>query len=244
MTSTEAMFYQLKKLKGKPLKYKLEYICTYFWIPLLVTLAVLIFSVSYIVHIATMKDPALSVACINAITDHEKTDAYAQKFAESVGIDTQEYEVRISPDIVVSQGDLTTSYESSMILMAQIAAQSIDVMAGTQETMTQYFYQDFMADLTEIMSAEQQDRYREYFLYMDLAVMDKLEESLDSDFQYPDPAKPEEMEHPVPVALMLPPDGSFTELCYPHVTDRAVVSVVVNSLNIPYALAFLDHIMK
>ena len=36
MTSAEAMLYQLKNLKGKPLKQKLEHIFTYYWIPILV----------------------------------------------------------------------------------------------------------------------------------------------------------------------------------------------------------------
>lgn len=74
MTSTEAAIFQLKNLKGKPLKQKLEHIFTYYWIPILVTTAFLIFAISYIVYIATMKDSALSVICINAFAEQENID--------------------------------------------------------------------------------------------------------------------------------------------------------------------------
>ena len=244
MTSTEAAIFQLKNLKGKPLKQKLEHIFTYYWIPILVTTAFLIFAISYIVHIATMKDSALSVICINAFAEQENIDFYTQKFAESTGIDTQKYEIWISPDVTISESDPMTSYESSQFLMTLISAQSVDVLAGDLETMTRYFYQDVLADLTDIMTVERQEMYWEYFLYMDLAVMRKLEESPDTVCEFPDPTKPKKMEHPVPVALMLPADGTFTELCYLDATDRVVVSVVVNSLNTPNALTFVDYIME
>lgn len=244
MTSTEAMIYQLKNLKGKPLKQKLEHIFTYFWIPIVVVLAVLVFGISYIVHIVTMKDPALTVTCINAYSDTAKTDAYAEEFAGAAGIDLEEYEVRISGDVVISEMDLMTSYESAQVLVAQVAAQSIDVIAGDLEALTRYLYQDFFADLTQVLTPEQQAEYGDYFLYMDLAVLKQLEELVDTVPEYPDPTKPEEMEQPVPVALLLPEDGTFTELCYPHRKGQAAVGIVINSSNLPNALAFVDYIME
>ena len=71
MTSTEAMIYQLKNLKGKPFKQKVEHIVTYFWLPIVITLVILISLGSYIVHVVTMKDMALSVNCLNAFSDAE-----------------------------------------------------------------------------------------------------------------------------------------------------------------------------
>jgi hypothetical protein len=71
MTSTGAMLYQLKQLKGKPLKQQLEHIVTYFWLPILLTAAILIATVSYVVHLVTLKEEALNVMCVNAVSNIE-----------------------------------------------------------------------------------------------------------------------------------------------------------------------------
>jgi len=244
MTSTEAMIYQLKNLKGKPLKQKLEHIFTYFWIPIVVVLAVLGFTVSYIVHIATMKDTALSVICLNSYVERDKTDTYTQEFAEKAGIDLEEYEIQLSTDLTVSDSDMAGSYESVQVLMAQIAAQSVDVMAADLANLTRYFYQDTFFDLREILSPEQQAAYGEYFLYADMAVARVFQESVEPITEFPDPTKPETMAEPVPVALLLPEDNAFRSLCYPYTKGDVALAVVINSPNIPNALAFVDHIME
>lgn len=243
MTSTEAMIYQLKKLKGKPLKQKVQHILTYFWIPILAIVVILGSAVSYIVHLATVKEQVLSVVCINAVAEQQKKDTFAREFLENEGIDTKENEVWLSTDIMISANDPMSSYDAAQYLVTWIATQSVDVMAGDIETMTQYFYQGFMADLTEILTPEQQEAYGEYFLYMDMAVFEQKENDPEAALVYPDPANPETMERPVPVALWLPEDGAFTELCYARAADRAAISVVVNSPNIANALAFVDYIM-
>jgi len=38
MTPTEATIYHLKKLKGKPLKQKIEHIATFFWLPIVIAI--------------------------------------------------------------------------------------------------------------------------------------------------------------------------------------------------------------
>ena len=69
MTAWEATIYQLKKLKGKPLKQKVAHILTYFWLQILIVAVVVLCAVSYIVHVATVKDTALHVTCVNAFAD-------------------------------------------------------------------------------------------------------------------------------------------------------------------------------
>lgn len=244
MTSTEAMIYQLKNLKGKPLKQKLEHIITYFWLPIAVVLAILIFSVSYIVHVATMKDEALNVICLNALAYSEQTQTYMDSFAEAAGIDLEEYAVQLSADLTISHEDMASSYDSVQILVAQVAAQSVDILAADTQTITRYFYQDFFPDLREVLCAQQQEKYAPYYLYMDLAVLEQVQENFESVPEYPDPTKPDAMVEPVPVALMLPEKGDFTTLCYLYAADHAAVSVLGNTENLDNALAFLDYIME
>lgn len=244
MTSTEAMIYQLKNLKGKPFKQKVEHIVTYFWLPIVITLVILISLGSYIVHIVTMKDMALSVICLNAFSDAEAGTAYATDFAQKAGIDLEEYEIYVATDLTLSDQDPMNSYNTVQVLIAQVAAHSVDILAGDLTNTTRYFYQDMYWDLTQILSPEQQEQYGEYFLYMDMAVARRLEEELEEAPVFPDPTKPEEMEEPVPVALLLPETSGFKEACYPYHKDGIVFGIVSTTDHMETALAFLDHVMQ
>lgn len=243
MTSTEAMIYQLKNLKGKPLKQKLEHIFTYFWMPIVVVVAVLGLTVSYIVHLATVKDPGLTVTCINAHAGSSQVEAYITEFAQQAQIDLEQYEVRLSTDMVITE-DLMDSYETIQALTAQIGAGAIDVIVSDLQTLSWYIYQGAFADLTQALNSEQQAEYAQYYLYMDMAVLEKLETLTEETVEYPDPTKPEPMEEPVPVALLLPENAQFQQLCYPYNPGEVAVSILRNSRNHDNAISFLDYIMR
>ena len=59
---------------------------------------------------------------------------------------------------------------------------------------------------------------------------------------YPDPTKPEDMEQPVPVALLLPQENGFRQLNYGSLKTPIALGFVVNSGHTQNALAFLDYI--
>jgi len=244
MTSKEAMIYQLRNLKGKPLKQKLEHIITYFGLPILAVVAILGIAVSYIVNLATTKDSALTVTCINAYTKYDQAEAYMQEFARQANIDLDQYTVRFSTNTVISDDDLMASYESVQALLAQIAAQSIDVMVSDPQTLSRYMYQEAFVNLTQVLNPEQQAQYAQYFLYMDSAILKELEKFPERIIEFPDPAKPELMAEPVAVALLLPETGPLQQLCYPHTPDKVAVGILANSPNSSNALAFLDYILK
>ena len=155
MTSTEAMIYQLKNLKGKPFKQKVEHIVTYFWLPILVTVGILFVSISYIVHLATLKDTALNVICLNTYGDHALASEYINGFAQEAGIDPEEYEVYISTDLNLDDQNLSEAYNTAQVIVAQVAAHSVDMIAGDLATATRYFYQEMFWELDEILSPEE-----------------------------------------------------------------------------------------
>ena len=243
MTSREAMIYQLKNLKGKPLKQKLEHIVTYFWLPILAVMLALVFIVSYIINLTTMKDLGLSVSCINAHAEDGQAESFIMGFAQEVGIDLEQYEVRISTGMPFLDDALTGSYEASQSLFAQIAAQEIDVITSAQN-LSNYIYQEAFADLSQILSPEQQSRYEQYYLYMDKALLNSVGETYNEIPEYPDPTKPELMAEPVPVAIVLPETGQFHQLFYSYEQEPVAVGIVVNSKNINNAVTFLEYIME
>ena len=243
MTSTEAMFYQLKQLKGKPLKQKLEHIVTYFWLPILVTLAILIGLVSYIVHLATLKEDALNVFCINAVSSSAKQEALVQDFAQTAGIDLDDYNIFLSTAISISGDYAYSSFEAVQALAARVTAGSVDVMTADIATMQRYFYQDYFYDLREVLTAQQQEAYSEYYLYADLALAAEIYASGELPDSFPDPTKPELMEQPAPVAIRVPEDSVLIQKCYPK--DETVgIALLGNAKHLDNGLAFLDYIFN
>jgi len=244
MTPTEAMIQQLKNLKGKPLQQKLKYIYTYFGGPIIAALLFLTVGIVLIVQMVTAKDTALNVACLNAYPDNDKAASFCNEFAERAQIDLNKCEVIISTNLFISESDLTTSFESVEIIMAQLASQSMDAMISDIGTLSQYFYQEIFCDLTEVLSPEQQARYEEYFLYVDMAVLRQMQDLEEEVPEYPDPRKPELMQEPVPIALHLPADSTFAELYYGYSKGQVAIGIAVHTKNLSNALAFIDYIME
>ena len=79
-------------------------------------------------------------------------------------------------------------------------------------------------------------------LYIDLVYLEAKLSGEEVPTPYPDPAKPEDMEQPVPVALLLPQENSFRQMCYGSLKTPIAIGIVVNSSNMQNALAFLDYI--
>lgn len=244
MTSREATIYHLKNLKGKPFTQIIVYIVTYFWIPIVITLAILIGIGFYVFSLVTTKDTALSVICLNTYTDSTQTNEYITNFVEYAGIDPDEYEVFISTALTLDNQDLATSYYTAQVIVAQVTAHSVDMLAGDLETATPYFYQEMFWELDQVLSSEQMEKYADYFLYADMAVVRQCQEGLEETPVFPDAAKPEEMDEPVAVALRIPMDCSFREHFYSYGKTDIAVGIVSTAPNLDNVLAFLDYIME
>lgn len=245
MTSTEAIIYQLKQLKGKPFKQKAEHILTYFWLPILLVLVLLVGLISDIVHITTQKDVALNVVCLNTFAEQETAEAYLAGFSQAAGIDLEEYEMYISTNMMLDDHDISDSYGISQLLTAQIAAQSLDVIAADLETATYFFYQGYYENLDQVLTPQQLKQYADYLLYVDMAVVRQLQGDMTEALPiFPDPTQPEAMIEPVAVALRIPRDSVFKDTCYPYIGTDIGIGLVVNSQNISNALAFLNYVME
>ena len=243
MTSKESIIYQLKKLKGKPLKDQIVYIFTYFWEPILGVLIALALGGYLIFHFATAKEEALNVVCLNSFAGEEASDSFCREFAQAAGIDPEKEMVRLNMGMVVSDALPTETYEAIQALSAQVAAGTVDVMVGDLDAMGIFLYQDYFCDLTQVLTPQQLTQLQGSLLYIDLVYMEAKLSGEEVPTPFPDPAKPEEMEQPVPVALLLPQENSFRQMCYGSITTPIVVGLVVNSGNAQNALAFLDYIL-
>lgn len=241
MTSREAAIYNLKKLKGRPLKEKISYILTYFWVPILAVIAAIVVLVSLIVHWASIKPTAMIFCCINSSGEQTAIDGYLQEFAQSQGIDTEEY-VMESHMMYLGMGG-ETSYQHAEIFSAMLMSGNLDVIAADSSTVVRYAYQEAFADVREILTPEQVETLEPYFLYIDISRLDEMDEFSEDGYDYPDPTKPEEMAQPMPVAITIQPEWEFTEACYPYTYGEDAIGISAMPKNPENAQAFLQYIL-
>lgn len=244
MTIKEATTYQLKQLKGKPLKQKLEHIITYFWLPILLTLALLIATVSFAVQLANRKDMGLAVICLNARPNTGATAQFLDDFSQYASIDKDTYQILLEDRLSVSGENSTGAYEANQMIMIRGTAKDLDIITGDVPSMKNYLYWEIFGDLREKLTPTQQEKYAPYFLYMDMAVLREMEASIDASPTLPDPTKPELMAEPVPVALLIPQGSRLTELYYAGAKAPICLGILGNTENLEQALAFLDYIME
>lgn len=241
MTQREAAIQQLKALKEKTLKHKIEHIFTYYRIPIIAILLTAVFAVSYVNHLISAKDTVLHIACLDTTVLKENEETFISALSQAAGIDCKKETIVISTDPAL-QGEV---YDGE-VLAAQIIGGMIDILAFDEETGMQWLYQDVFADLSEVLTIEQQEKYKNNFLYVDAAVLEKADNPNETSgtISFPDPAKPEEMEKPVPVALRVTNNAEFADVFFPDSKSTVVVGIVVNAPNMSHALYFLEYLMK
>ncbi len=242
MTSREATIYYLKQLKGQPFKEQISYILTNFWIPIVAVLAVIAVLFSLIVHWTTHKPTALTLCCINAISEDQDTADYLQQFAKAHGINTDKYTLRTERFYFGHGADTDYQYFETFIIMQM--AGDLDVAVAEDATVITYAYEGWFSDLTSILTQEQLVSLQPYFLYVDLSLLETKDELTEEAPVYPDPTKPEEMVQPIPVAIQLQPDWVFTSACYPHTYEKNAIALFANSKNRDNAEAFLQYILN
>lgn len=242
MTSREATIYQLKKLKGQPLKKQISYIVSNFWVPIVAIIAAVATLVSLIVHWSNQKPTALALCCVNSPAEETDVLSYLYGFAEEHGIDTEEYE--LETELLFLLNETNSNYESVQMLAAMLMAGSVDVMSADTATMVRYAYQHAFLYLDELLTQEQKDALAPYFLYIDMSRLEELSAPHEGVPPFPDPTKPEEMGQPVPFAIILQPEWDFAEVCYPYTYGDDAVGLVASTKNAENAQAFLQYILS
>lgn len=246
MTSSEAARKHWKELKDKPFKKKLEHIVTYYGVMIVILTTALVMAIAYIVHLTTLKDSVLNITCLGASAAQEKVQALENGFVEHMGIDREQYEIDISTQLSSYTQGGDKAYDAAEVIIALAASQAVDAIVSDNTTLIPYMYQRLFADLTDVLSAKQQEKYEDYFLYADNVLVEELRDmsNVTELPEFPDPTKPELMKEPVPIAVRIPGDSEFSKQFFPKVEGYAVYGVVINSVNLENALAFLDYIMS
>lgn len=240
MTQREAAIQQLKALKNKPLKDKVKHIFTYYKLPIIAIVLVVLMAVSFVSHLASAKRTVLHVYCLDAFVAQEREEPFLLELSQAAGVDQEKECIEITAKLNL-QDEL---YEGEA-LTAQIMGGMIDVLALSEDASMQWLYQDVFADLSEMLTADQLRAYEDMLLYVDGAVLEKMDHlsQQENPLQFPDPTKPEEMEDPIPVAVRVSAGSAFADTFFSN-QPGVVIGVVANAPNPENAIFFLDHVAE
>lgn len=186
---------------------KWNYFKDYYMVRTIAVIAVLVFAICFIYDTVTKPDIVLNGIFLNTFNFDERADSAAEleeEFTKHLKL-TPEFEVAFSSNLTLT-GNAAQDYQSSQAMSVQIAAGQLDFVVSPLNIILDYGYGGMLAGLNEVLTPEQMETYKPYFLYMDMAVYDARNEAADNgqdvkDVAIPDPTKPDTMEKPVPVLI-------------------------------------------
>lgn len=235
-------------MKNGTLKQKLTYFFDYYKWHVICGLIAVIFVGVLVRQLVTQKDTAFYAVLLNGASRiYPAESGHRDAFAEYAGIDTDEFDVVYDTSIQIGTGT-GDDYQSAQTLMIHITAADLDVMVSDLNSLRHYAYLGDFRDLRDILTQDQLNRYESSFYYIDQILVEEIENAkkeYDYDYSpvYGDPLRPEDMQEPVPVGILLPEDCSLLQdYVFPD-TDPAV-SVLINSEHTETALQFIDFLMR
>ena len=243
MTVKEAVRYQLRQLKGKPLKSKVSHIISYFWIPIVAVAVLIVLLISQVSSLTNRKDTVLHITCINAVAKPEAVEDYCSQLSQLLQVDQSKHIIGVDTSILVYQDNMPESYQIVQKLIAMVNAHETDLVFGDFNIIRNFAYSEYFCDLSDVLPHEAMIKYQDYLLYIDGTLLPNVT-PLTEPIEYPDARKPETMTDPIPVALQIPSSARLSEQFYPHLTGDVAVSVVFNAKNTVNIEAFLKNIME
>ncbi len=238
-------------LKNAGFKKKFQYFLDYYKWHVIISVFLVIFVGSFIYEIATQRENLFYAVHLNSAAQ-ETSDGLTQGFAEYAGIDLAEYDIIIDSNMIIDFDVYSDNVAASaQKLAAYLAAGDLDVMVSAGNVFADYANGDCFYDLREILTPEQQAKYESRFYYVDWAMVEKraaMSSNLEdvSHLPYPDPAKPEEMERPVPVAIYVNDSKILTDNYYFQNNEDGSLAIGVfsNTNHLEAALQYIDYLLQ
>ncbi len=256
---------QGSKMKGRPLKEKLEYFWEYYHAQVLIAAAAIAIIISVIRAVVTSKDYALSVVIINSIAPSMGvTEEWTSDLSGMIEFDPKKYEVYIDDTLALGTDRITANeeYASQQKMAALISSASIDLLIADSGQFERYAQNNSFIDLRTVYSDEELDALDGKLYYTDRDTFDDYEsdENINVDVNalqasyVVDHRDPSSMKDPVPVGIYAGPDtriGSSGIYSHYAATDvyqghpiEPVMGMPVNTPRIPAALTGIEYFLN
>jgi hypothetical protein len=239
MTAKEAHQAQWQKLKDQPLQAKLKYIFTYYWAVIFGIVFAIIFVVSWLVFSLMQKEPVLAGYLLNSTTQKSYQGSIVEEFLQDREIDTNTYMFDLTSDSYYLDAE-TYVFES---IVTRMGARDLDFIVT--DLYTYPMFTAHLADLETILTAEQLEKYRPYFVYVEQSALDKLAagdvgDGIKLPEYYLDDT---DLEDPVAMGIRIP-DSSRLLDAYSFPMDDVIFGIPVSCQRLTMTLEFLDFILQ
>lgn len=240
----------INKLKSLSLCERIEFICEYYGVLILAIAILMVILITTIVRVAIEKEVVLAGIAINAdVVSNGANATINEDLLNFLGFDSSEAKVDLKMGYSYQLGEELDSYANSAtlnVLVAEVSSGFLDFAVGDEETMIYFAYSDFFCDLSKILTEEQIEKYSDYFLYVDEAVLRDIQESLSSGsdgtvISVPKPSQPELMEKPIPVLIDLSKTAYASNFVVGG-TNRLVFGITANYSHATSIVRFVDYL--
>lgn len=236
-------------------KEKVAYFFDYYAIHTIVIAVILIFTVAFIYHQVTKPEIVFNGLLLNVLSFEEgnPVEDLESGFMDYIDMNTKEYDFSVNSSLIYKLGDDSgqtqmNDYQSSQVIMTLCSAGAVDFISSPLDSILEYGYGDLIANLEDVLTEEELEKYRPYFLYADLTVVKQKAEAFDnnikaSDIPCPDPTKPEEMKEPIPIFIDVSKCEKMANI-YDYSSDTIVVAFAANAPNRDRFPDFLAYIFE
>ncbi len=207
------------KVKEMPLRGKIEYFVYYHKVLIFMVVLIVILGGTSIYSVLTTADSALYIALIDCIKcDYTGNTVmnYGAQIAEQLGLDPKTHTVTFDSTFLLSATENPSDesvYQIPEILWTRLATGQLDAFVAQESTINGWVMNDAFLDLSEVMSEEQYEYYKDSFYWIDYAILEDY--SLDFDkgaYVYNEEHRsPEGMKNPIPVGIYVTPCEEFQE---------------------------------
>ena len=235
-------------IKHAPFKKKLEYFLDYYKWHTMGALFILFAIGIFIFTASKSTETVLYAMFFNTDREEVFDEEMGNDFLAYAGIEDDRQEAlidtsyRLSSDS--SQSGVETTYQKLSIFTE---TSQLDVLGGSMECINICMYNAYLRDLRTILTEAQLEKYEPYFLYADEALLTARQEaaknSEEYELIYPDPAKPEEMETPIPVAIDVSKCEKIQKI-YPDCTETIAVGVSIGTIQEENVQLFIDYLFE
>lgn len=232
---------------------KWRYFLDYYLIKTIVVVVVIAVVGSVIVSMALQKDTVLCGVMLNSDASSAQTavEKVYSDLEDRLSLDPRKQQVELYTTLkYLSEFEASDSedFYSLQVLAALTASEELNFIIGDTEAMVSLGYGEFFGDLTQILSKEKVELLEPYFLYVDGAVIEKmqdteLEEGETIEFEIPSSANKEMMDDPIPVFIDVS-ECEFLSQFYSTGTDQLLFAVAANTPDYEMIDEWLNYMME
>ncbi len=249
MTISEHIKKATAEIKEKSPRERLEYFWDYYKWHAIIILLVIAIVTQGIVAMCNRRETAFSGIFLNCKISVED-DAFLQGFYAYAGIDGASQEATFYTDLSLTDGKNQNDINTFRRIMAGIANKDTDIIVGQAEAFRLCAYNSaaILADLRQVLDPQTLSKVADRLYYIDGAVLRELDAPVGTQVYVdvttlPDPSRPEAMEDPIPVGILINDLEDFRSAYY--LTDAPLyLGIVANAPRPDTAVQFINYLLQ